>query len=57
MSAEETKPSPRLQPGYSPEIIWETDSWMVVNKPALMAAHPSKPGDLCTLWHWLQDLL
>lgn len=30
---------------------------MVVEKPAQMAAHPSKPSDELTLWHYLKDLL
>jgi len=30
---------------------------MVVDKPAQMAAHPSKPSDERTLWHYLCDLL
>lgn len=38
-------------------IVDETDAWIVVNKPSPMAAHPSKPGDHGTLWHYLCDLL
>jgi 23S rRNA pseudouridine1911/1915/1917 synthase len=30
---------------------------MVVNKPALLQAHPSKPSDARTLWHLLRDLM
>lgn len=29
----------------------------MVDKPAFMAAHPSKPGDGDTLWHWLHQIL
>lgn len=35
----------------------EFPEWLVVDKPAQMAAHPSKPSDERTLWHYLCDLL
>jgi 23S rRNA pseudouridine1911/1915/1917 synthase len=56
-SASPLETPPRLRPERDPLIVVETEQWMVVDKPALMAAHPSKPGDGATLWHWLQNLL
>lgn len=35
----------------------EYADWLVVEKPAQMAAHPSKPGEEKTLWHYLGHLL
>ncbi len=35
----------------------EYGDWLVVEKPAQMAAHPSKPGEEKTLWHYLGQLL
>jgi 23S rRNA pseudouridine1911/1915/1917 synthase len=49
--------APRLRPERDPLVVAEDEHSMVVDKPALMAAHPSKPGDGATLWHWLQNLL
>jgi 23S rRNA-/tRNA-specific pseudouridylate synthase len=46
-----------MRPWASPVIIDECDQWMIIDKPALMAAHPSKPTDRETLWHHLCDLL
>ncbi|MEY5026239.1 MAG: hypothetical protein RLZZ244_1767 [Verrucomicrobiota bacterium] len=48
--------APRLRP-LPPVIVEESPDWIVVDKPAHMAAHPSKPEDSRTLWHYLQDLL
>ena len=47
----------RLEPEYSPRIVEEFEDWLVVDKPALMQVHPSKPGDTKTLWNHLCDLL
>ncbi|MEI6712425.1 MAG: RluA family pseudouridine synthase [Verrucomicrobiota bacterium] len=44
-------------PGWTPVIVEESDDWIVIDKPSPMAAHPSKPGDNGTLWHYLSDLL
>jgi 23S rRNA pseudouridine1911/1915/1917 synthase len=38
-------------------VIDETDDWMVVNKPAPLQVHPSKPDGGPTLWHGLRELL
>jgi 23S rRNA pseudouridine1911/1915/1917 synthase len=38
-------------------IVEETDAWIVVDKPPLIEAHPSKPGGARTLWDGLRDLL
>jgi 23S rRNA pseudouridine1911/1915/1917 synthase len=46
-----------LRPCAPPQIIAETEFFALIDKPALMAAHPSKPGDGQTLWHWLQHIL
>ena len=46
-----------MRPWASPVIIDESDQWLIIDKPALMAAHPSKPTDRATLWHHLCDLL
>lgn len=40
-----------------PIILDESDDWILVDKPPFMAAHPSKPSDRATLWHYLSDLL
>ncbi len=50
-------PSPRSAPETRPRIVEEFPEWMVVEKPAQMAAHPSKPSDEATLWHYLCHLL
>jgi 23S rRNA pseudouridine1911/1915/1917 synthase len=47
----------RLAARTRPRIVEEFDDWLVVEKPALMQVHPSKPGDPNTLWHYLCDLL
>lgn len=44
-------------PTFKPVIVQEAEDWIVVDKPAQMAAHPSKPGDEATLWHYLCNLL
>ncbi len=38
-------------------ILAETAEWIVVDKPAGLLSHPTKPGGPYTLWHGLQDLL
>jgi 23S rRNA pseudouridine1911/1915/1917 synthase len=55
---------PRLdtpaQPASFParlEIVAEAPEWIVVNKPALLQAHPSKPSHEATMWHRLRELL
>jgi 23S rRNA pseudouridine1911/1915/1917 synthase len=47
----------RLRARTRPRIVEEFEDWLVVDKPALMQVHPSKPGDPNTLWHHLCDLL
>jgi 23S rRNA pseudouridine1911/1915/1917 synthase len=39
------------------DIIAETTDFIVVNKPAPLQAHPSKPNDTYTLWHALKEIL
>lgn len=38
-------------------IVDETDDWIVIDKPAHLQAHPSKPSDRRTLWDELRSLL
>ena len=38
-------------------IIEETPDWLVVDKPAHIRVHPSKPSDERTLWHALRETL
>ena len=38
-------------------MVEEFPEWLVIEKPAFMQVHPSKPGDERTLWHHLLDLL
>jgi 23S rRNA pseudouridine1911/1915/1917 synthase len=38
-------------------VLDETDDYIVVNKPAPLLVHPSKPSPVRTLWHELNDLL
>ena len=39
-------------------VLEETDDWLVVNKPAPLQIHPSKPSDAgLTLWDGLRELL
>jgi len=38
-------------------IIAEGADWLVVDKPAGLLVHPSKPGGPVTLWHGLRELL
>jgi len=40
-----------------PDIIAEGGDWLVVNKPAGLLVHPSKPDGPVTLWHGLRELL
>ena len=44
-------PAPRLK------IIAETDDYIVVDKPAFLLAHPTKPDQRTTLWKQLRELL
>ncbi len=38
-------------------IVAETAELLVVDKPAFLLVHPSKPSDARTLWHRLRELL
>lgn len=38
-------------------IVDESDEWIVIDKPAHLEAHPSKPGGPYTLWNGLRELL
>jgi len=38
-------------------VISETENWIVVNKPAPLQVHPSRPDGGPTLWHGLRELL
>lgn len=38
-------------------VLDETDDWIVVNKPAPLQVHPSRPDGGPTLWHGLRELL
>ena len=38
-------------------VIEETGDWIVVNKPAPLQVHPSRPDGGPTLWHGLRELL
>ena len=38
-------------------VVDESADWIVVNKPAPLQIHPSKPGGPPTLWHGLRELL
>lgn len=42
-------------PGF--KIIEETDNYIVVDKPAFLLTHPTKPDQRTTLWKELRDLL
>src|SRR2546430_12386285 len=39
------------------KIIDETDDYIVVDKPAFLLTHPTKPDQRTTLWKELRDLL
>src|SRR5437588_12449801 len=39
------------------KIIDETDDYIVVDKPAFLLTHPSKPDQRVTLWKQLRELL
>src|SRR5216684_9155899 len=49
--------NPRAAQFGSLEIVDETAGWIVIVKPALLQAHPSKPDGPFTLWHALRELL
>lgn len=38
-------------------VLDETDDWIVVNKPAPLQVHPSRPDGGPTMWHGLRELL
>lgn len=47
-----------LAASYDFVVLEETDDWLVVNKPAPLQIHPSKPEDAgLTLWDGLRELL
>jgi 23S rRNA pseudouridine1911/1915/1917 synthase len=48
--------APRVRPGPL-RIVAETEDYLVVDKPAHLQAHPSKPDGSFTLWHGLRELL
>src|SRR5216110_3964096 len=39
------------------KIIDETDEYIVVDKPAFLLTHPTKPNQCTTLWKELRELL
>src|SRR5437870_5820452 len=39
------------------KVVDESDDWIVIDKPAHLQAHPSKPDGSFTLWHGLRELL
>src|SRR3989440_6204297 len=39
------------------KIIDESDDYIVIDKPAFLLAHPTKPDQRTTLWKQLRDLL
>src|SRR2546430_4057188 len=38
-------------------VVDETDDYMVVDKPAFLLTHPTKPDQRTTLWKELRELL
>src|ERR1700741_5479708 len=46
------------QQTYSPRfrVIDETDDYIVVDKPAFLLTHPTKPDQRTTLWKQLREL-
>jgi 23S rRNA pseudouridine1911/1915/1917 synthase len=46
-----------LQPPYPPQIVDETDDFLVVDKPPFLQVHPTRPGQTGTLWNELRGLL
>ena len=38
-------------------VLSETEEWIVVDKPAFLEVHPSKPNGRVTLWDKLRELL
>src|SRR5690242_14369264 len=38
-------------------VVDEGEDWLVVDKPALLLVHPTKPNGAVTLWDGLRDLL
>jgi 23S rRNA pseudouridine1911/1915/1917 synthase len=58
-----TVPRPAAHAQLTPSIparlavVAESADWIVIDKPALLQVHPSKPSDEMTLWHLLRHLL
>jgi 23S rRNA pseudouridine1911/1915/1917 synthase len=52
-----TPPSPRGKTPHNIRVVAESDDWIVIDKPAHLAAHPSKPDGSFTLWHAVRELL
>jgi 23S rRNA pseudouridine1911/1915/1917 synthase len=50
-------PSPPSADVFDFSVVDESADWIVVNKPAPLQIHPSKPGGPPTLWHGLRELL
>lgn len=55
-------PEPAFHPAATADVldfsvVDESPDWIVVNKPAPLQIHPSKPGGPPTLWHGLRALL
>jgi 23S rRNA pseudouridine1911/1915/1917 synthase len=46
-----------LQPSNSFRIVFENDHFLVVDKPAPLIVHPTKPGGEITLWNQLRQTL
>src|SRR5688500_8595110 len=38
-------------------VLSETEEWIVVDKPAFLEVHPSKPNGPVTLWDKLREVL
>lgn len=47
----------RFSGGGRLTVVAEDAAWIVIDKPALLQVHPSKPSDEATMWHLLRDLL
>jgi 23S rRNA pseudouridine1911/1915/1917 synthase len=56
-----SEPQPKVENQHARpaafRVIAETPALVVVDKPAFMHVHPSKPGHVHTLWHQLRELL
>ncbi|MFQ3670942.1 MAG: RNA pseudouridine synthase [Verrucomicrobiia bacterium] len=39
----------------SPAILLDTPDFLIVDKPAPLLIHPTRPGPEPTLWHWLRE--